>query len=167
MYSTRNATTVKMFHLYEITAAHNRIALFFTLEKRIYMAMLDALKLEWVETDFIVNENSGELIPALRLSMNQKDYLRLRDFHGAKCFGFEKDFFKEWEETKKETRENKGDYIERKFVETFHAKASQKGIAYYEKGDCELFGEEIQIKYGRATLAKFETIETAAKIKGL
>lgn len=167
MYSVQNDLTFKMFNAYESTSAASRIALFFTLEKRVYMAMLDSLNPEWIETDFIVNENNGELIPALRLSMKQKDYLRLRDFHGAKCFGFEKDFFKEWDETKKDTHENKGDYIERKFVETFKAKASKKGIAYYLSGDCELFGEQIQVKFGRATLAKFETIEEARKIKGL
>ena len=167
MFATKNAETVKMFNLYESTAAHSRIALFFTLEKRYYMAMVESLRPEWVETDFIINENSGEMVPALRLCMKQIDFLRLRDFHGAKCLGFVKDFFKEWEDTKDSTKENKGQFVERRFIEMFHATEGKKNAAYYEDGDCSLFGEQIQIKAQNATLAKFETIIKAAQQKNL
>lgn len=163
MFNVMNDTTVKMFNLYESTAAHDRIALFFTLEKRVYMSIVDALKIEWIETDYQLDNETGEYVPALRLNMRQIDFLRLRDFYGAKCFGFEKEFFKEWNKEE----ENKGEFIERRFVEMFHAKASRKNTPYYEKGDCELFGEQIQIKAQRATLARYETIIRAAKLKGL
>ena len=141
---------------YEQTSAAKKTALVYTLEKRVYMSLLDSLEGLPVKINQRVSDN-GEYYETLRLDLRQIDLLHLRD-KGAALLGAAKDFFKEWEDTKKETKENRGNYVERKIIERYHGQQAKASAAYYESGDAIIAGMEVQIKYQDGTLAKIDTI---------
>lgn len=151
--------TLNMLKGYEKTSAAKKTALVFTLEKRVYLSLLEVLPCEIIKTDFKANEN-GEFTPRLRLSMRQIDKLRLRD-KGAALLGTIEKFFEGFDKT----HENKGNYVERKVIERYHGVASPVNTPYYVAGDAIIAGEQIQIKYENGTLATYETIIKAMEEK--
>lgn len=151
--------TMVMMNGYEKTSAAKKTALVFTLEKRVYLSLLEVLPREIVKTDFKADEN-GEFTPRLRLSMRQIDKLRLRD-KGAALLGTVEKFFSDFDKT----HENRGNYVERKVIERYHGIASPVNTPYYVAGDAIIAGEQIQIKYENGTLATYETIMKAMEEK--
>lgn len=154
-----NTNTINMLNNYELTTAAKKTALVFSLEKRVYMALLDTIPAALIKTDFKVDEN-GDLQPRLRLSMNQLSKLRLRD-KGAALLGTVEEFFEDFDKT----HENKGNYVERKVIERYHGIASPVNTPYYMAGDAIIASEQIQIKYENGTLATYETIMKAMEEK--
>ena len=153
----KKLTAVEMLKRYEATSAAVKIALVYTVEKRVYMSLLDSLEGLPVKINQRVSDD-GECYETLRLDLRQIDLLHLRD-KGAALLGVAKDFFKEWEDTKEETKENRGNYVERKIIERYHGQQAKASAAYYESGDALIAGMEVQIKYQDGTLAKLETIQ--------
>lgn len=152
----KKLTAIEMLKRYELTSAAVKTALIYTVEKRVYMSLLDSLEGLPVKINQRVSDN-GEYYETLRLDLRQIDLLHLRD-KGAALLGAAKDFFKEWEDTKKETKENRGNYVERKIIERYHGQQAKASAAYYESGDAIIAGMEVQIKYQDGTLAKIDTI---------
>lgn len=153
----KKLNAVEMLRRYELTSAAIKTALVYTVEKRVYMSLLDSLEGLPVRINQRITDD-GEYYETLRLDLRQIDLLRLRD-KGAALLGAARDFFKEWEDTKKETKENKGNYVERKIIERYHGQQAKASAAYYESGDAIIAGMEVQIKYQDGTLAKLETIQ--------
>ena len=152
----KKLTAVEMLRRYELTSAAVKTALIYTLEKRVYMSLLDSLEGLPVRINQRITDE-GECYETLRLDLRQIDLLHLRD-KGAALLGTATEFFKEWEDTKKETKENRGNYVERKIIERYHGQQAKASTAYYESGDAIIAGMEVQIKYQDGTLAKLETI---------
>ena len=153
----KKLTAVEMLRRYELTSAAVKTALIYTVEKRVYMSLLDSLEGLPVKITSRVDDN-GNYYETLRLDLRQIDMLHLRD-KGAALLGAAKDFFQEWEDTKKETKENRGNYVERKIIERYHGQQAKASAAYYESGDALIAGMEVQIKYQDGTLAKLDTIQ--------
>ncbi|MBO7695133.1 MAG: hypothetical protein J6T10_21135 [Methanobrevibacter sp.] len=152
----KKLTAIEMLKRYELTSAAVKTALIYTVEKRVYMSLLDSLEGLPVKINQRISDD-GEYYETLRLDLRQIDLLHLRD-KGAALLGAAKDFFKEWEDTKKETKENRGNYVERKIIERYHGQQAKASAAYYESGDAIIAGMEVQIKYQDGTLAKIDTI---------
>ena len=160
----KKITAVEWMERYEITSAANTIALVYTLEKRVYMSIVEDMTRLPVKIEQRTSI-SGEEYESLRLDVKQINLLHLRD-KGAALLGFAKDFFAEWENTRKDTHENKGEYIERKIIEKYHGTPARVGAAYYESGDAIIAGMDVQIKGTDATLARIDTIREQWKKKG-
>lgn len=153
----KKLTAVEMLKRYEATSTAVKTALIYTVEKRVYMSLLDSLEGLPVKINQRISDD-GEYYETLRLDLRQIDMLRLRD-KGAALLGTARDFFNEWENTKHETRENKGNYVERKIIERYHGQPAKVNAAYYESGDALIAGMEVQIKCQDGTLARLDTIE--------
>lgn len=148
-------TVKEWINRYEKTTAAEKIALVYTLEKRVYMTLIDSLEgLPIIVCDRI--DESGKGYQTLRLDLKQKDCLRLRD-KGSALLGWDKDIFVKGE--------NKGNVAERLVIEKYHGIAEKAGTAYYESGDAIIAGISVQIKYMNGTITKLDTIRKAWKNK--
>ena len=143
---------------YESTSAATQTILAFTLEKRVYMTVVQSLKGLPVAIYPRTNAQGIEY-DALRLDLKQIDLLRLRD-KGAALLGWAKDIFPK-------TCHNRGAIIEQFIIEKYHGQAAKASAPYYECGDAIICGQETQIKYYDSTLASLDTIrEQWEKKKG-
>ena len=145
----KKITITEWLNRYENTSAAKKTALVYTLEKRVYMSLVDSLEGLPV-TIFARVDNSGNEYDILRLDLKQIDLLRLRD-KGAALLGWAKDIFPK-------ERHNKGEIIERLVIERYNGKPAKVGTPYYEAGDAIIAGIETQIKYSDGTLARIDTI---------
>ncbi len=139
---------------YEGTTAAKQTALVYTLEKRVYMSLLETMK--GLPMTICKRTKNGEEYETLRLDLKQIDLLHLRD-KGAALLGTANDFFREWNKE----QENKGQFVERKVIERYHGIKSKNGTAYYMAGDAIIAGIETQIKYQDGTLSRLDTIRKA------
>lgn len=144
----KKLTVSEWVRRYEMTSAAEKIALVYVLEKRVYMALLDSLQGLPVRVCDRIDDN-GAPYQTLRLDLKQSDCLRLRD-KGSALIGWSKDIFN--------TSDNKGVTVEKLVIERYHGTPAKVGAAYYESGDATIAGQEIQIKFQNATLARIDTI---------
>ena len=145
----KKLTVNDWLHRYEQTSAAKKTAIVYTLEKRVYMSLVDSLEGLPV-TIFSRVDKSGAEYDILRLDLKQIDLLHLSD-KGAALLGWAKDIFPK-------ERHNKGAIVESLVIEKYHGQAAKTGAAYYESGDAIIAGMETQIKYQDGTLADIETI---------
>lgn len=150
----KKLTIADYIERYEKTSKAEKTALVFHLEKRVYMALIDSVKGLPIQVCDRIDEQ-GRAYQTLRLNLKQRDCLRLRD-KGAALLGTVTEFFAD-----KLDEENNGEYVERKVIERYHGRASEKGIAYYKAGDAEIAGMQVQIKFENGTLARLDTIQKA------
>ena len=144
-------TVKEWLNRYEKTSAADKIALVYTLEKRVYMSLIDSLEGLPVQVCDRTDKN-GETYQTLRLDLKQKDCLCLRD-HGAALLGWHNDIFA--------SDENKGMTIEKLVINKYHGQAEKAGTPYYMAGDAIIAGMKVQIKYMNATLTTLDTIRKA------
>lgn len=143
---------------YEQTSAAKQTIIVYTLEKRVYMSVVNSLKGLPVAVYPRVDEQGREY-DAIRLDLKQIDLLHLRD-KGAALLGWARDIFPK-------ERHNKGEIVERLVIEKYHGQAAKTGAPYYESGDAIIAGVETQIKYSNGTLAPIDAIsEQWKKRKG-
>lgn len=145
----KKLTVTDWLNRYEQTSAAKKTAIVYTLEKRVYMSLVDSLEGLPV-TIFSRVDKSGAEYDILRLDLKQIDLLHLRD-RGAALLGWARDIFPQ-------ERHNKGAIVERLVIEKYHGQAAKTGAPYYESGDAIIAGMETQIKYQDGTLADIETI---------
>lgn len=145
----KKLTVTDWLNRYEQTSAAKKTAIVYTLEKRVYMSLVDSLEGLPV-TIFSRVDKSGAEYDVLRLDLKQIDLLHLRD-KGAALLGWAKDIFPK-------ERHNKGAIVERLVIEKYHGQAAKTGAAYYKSGDAIIAGIDTQIKYQDGTLADIETI---------
>lgn len=134
---------------YDETSGHDKIALVYTLEKRVYVSLIDKIVNLPLKIENRIDEN-GENYQTLRLAVKQIDLLRLRD-KGAALLGWAKDIFN--------GNENRGKISEQILVNKYHAELVKAGTAYNENGDLIIGGERIQVKYQNATVTTLATID--------
>ena len=148
-------TVTEWLNRYEQTSAADKIALVYTLEKRVYMSLVDSLNGLPIRVCDRIDEN-GASYQTLRLDLKQKDCLHLRD-NGAALLGWHKDIFAD--------SSNKGMTVEQLVIDKYHGQAEKAGTPYYMAGDAIIAGMNVQIKYMNATLTTLDTIRKAWKNK--
>lgn len=134
---------------YDETTAADKIALVYTLEKRVYMSLIDKISALPLKIENRIDEN-GEAFQTLRLDLKQMDLLHLRD-KGAALLGWAKDIFN--------GEENRGYIAEKLLIEKYHAQQVKTGTAYNVNGDLIVAGMRIQVKYQNATVTRLDYID--------
>ena len=141
--------TMEYANKYDETTAADKIALIYTLEKRVYMSLIDKISILPLKIENRIDEN-GETFQTLRLDLKQMDLLHLRD-KGAALLGWAKDIFN--------SKENHGYIAEKLLIEKYHAQQVKAGTAYNVNGDLIIAGMRIQVKYQNATITRLDTID--------
>ena len=142
----------ELLRMYEETTAANRTVLGFEYEKRVYMAILDAIPASWVKLARESSKRGGE--SKLRLELNKTEKAKL--LHKAIQVGTT--------EILQTVKNNKGDSWEKWVTEHYRQEWHKQSIAYNKDGDITVCGEKLQIKWENATLANESTIRNAARM---
>ena len=142
----------ELLRVYEETTAATRTVFGFEYEKRVYMAILDAIPAHWVKLAKESNKRGGE--NKLRLEVNKTEKAKL----------LRKAIMVGTVEIINTIKGNKGDSWEKWVTEHYHQTWKKSSTPYYEDGDITVGGEKLQIKWENATLAKESTIREAARM---
>ena len=142
----------ELLRIYEETTAASRTIFGFEYEKRVYMAIIDAIPANWVKLAKESSKRGGE--NKLRLEVNKIEKTKL--IHKAIMVGAL--------EIISTIKGNKGDSWEKWVTEYYKQVWNKKSTPYYEDGDITVYGEKLQIKWENATLAKESTIRNAARM---
>lgn len=143
---------------YEKTNAATSLIIGFSYEHNAYMTRVSLWELEsCLKLD--VRTKDGQPEETLRLVMRKADKARLRE-HAMKL-GTEEEVFSCLPKTH-ESYKNRGCNFEAYVAARFAGKPIEgyrhDSTPYYEKGDINLFGEEVQLKVDGATIAPLRMI---------
>lgn len=142
----------ELLRIYEETTAASRTIFGFEYEKRVYMAILDAIPAPWVKLAKESGKRGGE--NKLRLEVNKTEKAKL----------LRKAIMVGTVEIINTIKGNKGDSWEKWATEHYKQVWNKKSTPYYEDGDITVYGEKLQIKWENATLAKESTIRNAKRM---
>lgn len=142
----------ELLRIYVETTAANRTVFGFEYQKRVYMAILDAIPAQWVKLAKESSKRGGE--NKLRLEVNKTEKAKL--LRKAVMVGTL--------DIINTIKGNKGDSWEKWVTEHYKQVWSKKTTPYYEDGDITVCGERLQIKWENATLANESTIRNAARM---
>lgn len=142
----------ELLRAYEKTTAATRTVFGFEYEKRVYMAILDAIPTQWVRLAKESNKRDGE--NKLRLEVNKTEKAKL--LRKAVMVGTL--------EIINTIKGNKGDSWEKWVTEHYKQVWKKSSTPYYKDGDITVCGEKLQIKWENATLANESTIREAARM---
>lgn len=150
-----NTTAIQYLHDYEATKGFGPTFLSFEYNHHAYMVRLD--RLDILEEDVKLEMNSKGRM-ALRLKLHSKTKSKLLG-NAQKLESNPSTVF----ECLK--GQNEGDCFEAYFLKRFKGQPLEvwkhDSHAYYERGDAEMFGEQVSLKTGNATFAEVATIDKA------
>ena len=142
----------ELLRIYEETTAASRTIFGFEYEKRVYMAIIDAIPANWVKLAKESSKRGGET--KLRLEVGKTEKAKL----------LRKAIMVGTLEIISTIKNNKGDSWEKWVTEHYKQIWNKKSTPYYEDGDITVYGEKLQIKWENATLAKESTIRNAQRM---
>jgi hypothetical protein len=126
---------------YERVTAATLYCVGYNFEGKLYVNFLRELRPEWC---YVASNSKGELV--LKMYINKLQAAALRNKGGV-------------EQGKALNDSNNGDAFERWFFEHYKlGDWNRNSVPFYERGDAELFGEQVQIKFMNATICKLSTL---------
>lgn len=136
-----SAEARRALQLYESQSAATVYAIGYNYEGKLYVNYVSALRAEWI---YIGKTSNGE--DALKMYIGKKLRAALRN-RGVV-----------WGEALDE--DNNGDAFERMFYEHYKlGEWNHNSVPFYERGDAEVGGQQVQIKFMNATVCKLSTLE--------
>ena len=142
----------ELLRIYEETTAAPRTIFGFEYEKRVYMAMLDAIPVSWVKLVQTSSKRGSENKLRLEVSRWEKAKLLRRAVMVGTL------------EIVNTIRGNRGDSWEKWVTEHYNQTWKKYSTPYYKDGDITVCGEKLQIKWENATLANESTIREAERM---
>lgn len=127
---------------YERITAATLYCVGYNLNGKFYVNFLRELKAEWC---YIAENAKGERV--LKMYIHKHHAAALAAHGGV-------------EQGDALNERNNGDAMERWFYDHYKlGEWNKNSVPFYERGDAELFGEQVQIKFMNATICKLSTLE--------